>query len=224
MIFPKEILLKIIHYTHLSWVKDNSNALETDVDIFELRNLEWHMWDHVEHMCRQLYRKKLKERTQIISNLEKKIFERMIKNCDIIETNYNLGSNDSDSSDSDWNEGTITQVTFRLTDEVGGIWKWEWEDRRLERITHVQTDDNWNNPMWLRHYNVRWGTDIETPVLRFANGSDNANNRIGLFIYSLPSRTSFGKHNKIVRGDFVDDLSVDEDFTTKPLVNMSWCV
>jgi hypothetical protein len=182
------------------------------------------MWDHVEHMCRKLYRKKLKERTRIISNLEKELYSRIIENCEIIETNYNLGSNDSDSSDSDWNEGTITQVTFKLTDEFGGIWKWEWEDRRLERITHVQTDDNWNNPMWLRHYNVRWGTDIETPVLRFANGSDNANNRIGLFIYSLPSRTSFEKHNKIVRGDFVDDLSVDEDFTTKPLINMAWCV
>jgi hypothetical protein len=169
--FPKDILLKIVHYAHLGWVNDNLKALETNNVIFEQKKLTNNFWYTCVNFCNVMYGKHLRERSHKISKFENDLFQRMYS-----QSNAFLK--------------TESDITIQLKDIHGEFWdfSWGWDIVGKHYQLYSINVKNSNNDFWGRTLNKRWGGNIGQSVLRFENIKYNSyysTEGIGLFIYFL---------------------------------------
>ena len=203
---PKDILLKIVGLAHLIWVKDK---IIIEKYVYERTDLAHDVWDSCERLAKQLFKKRLKLQDMRLSDLEKNLFEKMLKNCAIKVFNpedfmYKALIQSQKIDVSGNYTDTNIYVFFELEDQHGTSWYWRYSNKCLISIRN-------ETETWFRRYERSWGGDIETTVLRFYNGLET-----GLFIYS-----EFPQDYKYIVGvDIANNLKQNIDFTTLPLTNV----
>ena len=192
--FPKDILLKIVHHAHLDWIRDNSGIIESNDVIFEQRRLDNELWIRCSILCNSLYGKILRERIHKISTFENDVFKRM---------NNQVSSKHLREKDA---------LDFQLIDVNGEKWDFYWGWDHIGQHYQLCSIVDFNGVFWGR---AMHRLNIGKSILIFENISRKSNEKAGLFIYA-------NEDKKIISGEFVDILDCQEQFPIVNRKKISW--